>query len=196
MAINSNLSFFKEYIRNKRDTGSLVQDSAVLVNALLKHAPFGSARLILEYGPASGAVTMEIIKRMNAKAVLICVEKNRHFYRELVKNVSRKNVFLVHDDAFRWVQHLAGTREMRVRDVDCIISTLPCSSMDFEAFLRISVLPMLKEGGVFVQYMHTISFLKGFRLRPILERHFAAVDSEFVFSNVPPTIVYTSMGVL
>ncbi|MDD2772470.1 MAG: hypothetical protein PHP45_02125 [Elusimicrobiales bacterium] len=77
--------------------------------------------------------------------------------------------------------------------MDCIISTLPCSSIDFEAFLRLSVLPLLKKDGVFVQYMHTLSFLRGFRLRPVLEKHFAAVDSELVLSNIPPTMVYTSV---
>jgi len=196
MAIDTNLRFLKEYWSNNKDTGSVVPDSAALVDALLKHASFGKARLIVEYGPASGAVTREIIKRMDAKAVFVCVEKNGRFYAELAKNVSGENVVLIHDDALSWARHSAGRSGIRGRDVDCIISTLPCSSMDFESFLSASVLPLLKKDGVFVQYMHTLSFLKGFRLHPILARHFTAVGSELVLSNLPPTLVYTSSGVL
>jgi phospholipid N-methyltransferase len=193
--MNENLSFLKEYLKRGRDTGSVAPDSAALVDALLKHAPFGSARLILEYGPASGAVTKEIIKRRGVKTVLVCVEKNRFFYRELVKKISGNGIVLVHDDVFRWARESTGAGGMR-GDADCIISTLPCSSIDFEAFLRVSVLPLLKKDAVFVQYMHTVSFLKGFRLRPLLEKHFAEVGSDFVLPNIPPTLVYTARGVL
>lgn len=194
--MNNGLSFLKEYCRNARDTGSVAPDSATLVNALLKHAPLASAKKIIEYGPASGVVTREIIKRMNTGADLVCVEKNLYFYDNLVKNVRGKNVLLVHDDAFAWARSSTAPCGMGGGSVDCIISTLPCSSIDFEAFLRISVLPLLRENGVFIQYMHTVSVLKGFRLGPILGRHFSAVGSELVLANVPPTLVYTSSGAL
>jgi len=194
--MRNNLNFLKEYWSNTRDTGSVAPDSATLVKALLKHAPIGSAKKILEYGPASGAVTREIIKRMDNEADLVCVEKNGRFFGELVKKMSRKNVMLVHGDAFNWVERSAGSCGIRGGDVDCIISTLPCSSIDFEAFLRVSVLPLLGKDGIFVQYMHTVSFFKGFRLGPVLRRHFAAVGSELVLFNVPPTLVYTARGAL
>lgn len=194
--MNTNLSFLKEYFNHTRDTGSILPDSGALVTALLKHAPLASSKKILEYGPASGAVTREIIKRMGAETGLVCVEKNGRFYGELVRNVSRKNVILVHADACGWARRSAGRCGIRGGDVDCIISTLPCSSMDFESFLRLSVLPLLAEGGVFVQYMHTVSVFKGFRLEPILLRYFGSVTSEFVFSNVPPTFVYTARRTL
>jgi phospholipid N-methyltransferase len=194
--VNSNLNFLKEYMNNSSDIGSITPDSATLVRALLEHAPLRSAGTILEYGPASGAVTREILKRMRAEATLVCVEKNVRFYRELAKHILGKNIFLINDDALRWMQYSAGYCGIRGGDVDCIISTLPCSSMDFKAFLRISILPPLREGGVFVQYMHTVSVLKGFRLRPMLEKHFLTIDSELVLSNLPPTMVYTCSGVL
>ena len=194
--MNKELSFLKEYLKNNRETGSIVPDSAALVDALLEHAPFRSARVILEYGPASGAVTRQIIGRKAARTSLVCVEKNRRFYEELVNKVSGKDVFIVNDDALRWARHSAGSCGIRSGEVDCIISTLPCSSIDFEALLRASVLPLLRKGGVFIQYMHTVSFFKGFRLRPVLEKHFAAVSSRLVLANVPPTLVYTSRGAL
>jgi len=194
--MTGNLGFLREYIRSFRETGSVSPDSKALVGALLKHAPLGPARLILEYGPASGAVTREIIRRMGAEAVLVCVEKNRRFYNELIRKVSREKVVLIHDDVFNWARTATGACGIRGGDVDCIISTLPCSSIDFETFLRISVLPLLKKDAVFVQYMHTVSFFKGFRLRPLLERHFAAVGSDLVLPNMPPTLVYTARGVL
>ncbi|MFA6584448.1 MAG: rRNA adenine N-6-methyltransferase family protein [Elusimicrobiaceae bacterium] len=190
------LNFLKEFCKNNQDIGSVLPDSKQVIDALLKHAPFGSARTFLEYGPASGAVTREIIKRIDDKSILVCVEKNKHFYEELVKTTSKPGVYLVNDDAFSWVNNSAGSCGIRGGDVDVIISTLPCSSLDFETFLHKSVLPLLKKDGVFIQYMYTIAFLKGFRLRPLLEEHFTDVSSELVVSNVPPAMVYTSRGLI
>ena len=75
--------------------------------------------------------------------------------------------------------------------VDCIISTLPWSSLKLEELLRNEVLSLLKVGGIFIQYMHTVSVLKGILLRPILKRHFRQIDLELVFLNIPPALVYT-----
>src|SRR3990172_6885766 len=191
---NVYFNFWNEYVRNFREIGTIGPDSAVCVNGLLKSVPFESAELIVEYGSASGAVTREILKRKNPDSTLICFEKNHTFYNLLGKTVRGRNVFVVNDDVFHAPNILSSRFEIADGRVDCIISTLPCSSLKFDELLRKSVVPLLKEDGIFVQYMHTVSALKGFRLKPVLQKYFREIDSGFVFLNIPPALIYTCRG--
>jgi phosphatidylethanolamine/phosphatidyl-N-methylethanolamine N-methyltransferase len=191
---NVYFNFWNEYLRNFREIGTIGPDSAGCVNGLLKAVPFESAELILEYGAASGSVTREILKRKNPDSTFICFEKNHTFYNLLDKTVRGRNVSVVNDDVFNAANILSSRFEIMDGSVDCIISTLPCSSLKFDELLRKSVLPLLKEDGVFVQYMHTVSALKGFRLKPVLQKYFRKIDSGFVFLNIPPALIYTCSG--
>ncbi|MBI4429749.1 MAG: hypothetical protein HY562_11600 [Ignavibacteriales bacterium] len=189
MTPRTNALFLKEYIRDPLAIGSVVPDSRTCVKALLKHVPFDSSRIILEFGSASGAVTEEIMKRKRENTMLVCFEKNPHFYESLKRRVRGTNVILSGGDVqrsnrFLYFQGIAkGT-------VDCIISTLPCSNLDYETILEQSVISWLKPDGLFVQYMHVLSYLKGFSLESVLSKHFGSIQSDFVFSNIPPAIVY------
>lgn len=188
---NSVFNFLNQYVRHFKEIGSIAPDSLTCIKSLVNPIPFDSAELILEYGAGSGAVTREILKRKKSKNTLICFEKNNTFYNLLRKNVVGRNIFIVHDDVFNSRNILFRRFGLQGGSVDCIISTLPWSSLKFEKLIRNEVLPLLKEGGLFIQYMHTLSFLKGIMLRPILRKYFGQIDSEFVFFNIPPALVYT-----
>ncbi len=183
-------TFLKEYCRNYRQIGAIAPDSRPCVNAMFRYVPFRTANLILEYGAASGAVTRRILRRKRPEAVLVSFEKNASFYRLLSKNVSGDNFFPVREDAFEsrrvlFDMGLAGT------PVDCIISTLPCSFLDFEGLLENAVLPLLAVGGVFVQYVYSLTTLRGYHLSPRLRNHFANIHSRFVLLNLPPVLIYS-----
>ncbi|MDL1874483.1 hypothetical protein FBQ85_04830 [Cytophagia bacterium CHB2] len=187
-------NFLNEYVHNFREIGSIGPDSAVCVNILLKAIPFESAEVILEYGSGSGAVTMEILRRKKPWSTFICFEKNNTFYHQLRKTISGRNVFVVHDDAFNSAEILWSRFGIPSGSLDCIISTLPCSLLKFDELLQNAVLPLLKKEGIFIQYMYTVSTLKGFRLQPVLRKYFSQIDSDFVFFNLPPTLIYTCRG--
>ncbi len=183
-------SFLSQYVRNAREIGAIVPDSVACVNRLLKSVPIESAKLIVEFGAASGTVTREILRRKNLSSSLICFEKNALFYDNLRKALSGRDVFIVSDDVYDAARVLSSRFGIPKRSVDCIISTLPCSSMRFVELLNEAVIPLLNEEGVFIQYMHTVSVLKGFRLRPILGRYFSRIDSNVVLRNFPPVLIY------
>ncbi|MHB1688001.1 MAG: class I SAM-dependent methyltransferase [Ignavibacteriaceae bacterium] len=188
---NNVFNFLNQSIRHFKEIGSIAPDSPTCINSLVNSIPFDSAELILEYGAGSGAVTGEILKRKEPESTLISFEKNKTFYNLLQKNVKGRNVFIVHDDVFNSRNILFLRFGLQGGSVDCIVSTLPWSSLKFEELLRNEVLPLLKEGGIFIQYMHTLSVLKGIMLRPILKRYFNQIDLKFVFFNIPPALVYT-----
>ncbi len=184
-------NFIREYWRNVREIGSLLPDSRVCVDALLAHVPFGSAKIIVECGAASGAVTREIIRRKRPETLLISFEKNATLHSLLQSSSRGSNVTHVNADIFTCPSVLSAAFGVTGADVDCIISTLPCSCLDMDRLLRTAMLPVLADDGVFIQYMHTPSILKGFRLGPILRKHYRSVRSEFVLRNLPPTLVYS-----
>jgi phospholipid N-methyltransferase len=189
--MHRSLRIFGEYCRNLREIGSVVPDSRTCVDALLRLVPFTRARVIVEFGAASGAVTREIVRRKRADTLFVSFEKNLRLYAALKDAVSGKNVFLVREDAFDCRKVLADRFGISDRGVDCIVSTLPCSSLDFDDLVRRSVLPALAGSGRFIQYMHTLSLLKGFSLKRRLDRYFARSYPDFVLCNLPPALVYT-----
>ena len=184
------LEFLNQFVQRVREVGSVTPDSSACVNGLLKSIRFDSAKTIIEFGAASGAVTRQILRRKRSEATLVCFEKNPAFFDHLRKTIKGKNVLVVRADAFDAV-HVLARFGIKPRSVDCIISTLPCSSIRFSELIGTAVLPLLAERGAFVQYMHVVSVLKRFSLKPILSRRFGKVDSEFVFMNVPPVLIYT-----
>lgn len=185
------INFINESIRHFKEIGSIVPDSAVCVNSLVKSIPFDSAELILEYGGGSGAVTGEIAKRKEPKSTFICFERNKSFYHLLKKTITGQNIFVLHENVFNSQDILLSRFNIPAGSVDCIISTLPWSLLDFEELLEKEVLPLLEEDGIFIQYMHSVTIFKGFLLRPILQKYFSQIDLDFVFFNIPPAFIYT-----
>jgi len=184
------LALTLEYLQHFREIGSLVPDSRSCCRTLLKGVPFASARIIYEYGAGSGRLTREILRRLRPGGILVAFEKNRNLYRKLAGDFREENFFLVNTDL------LSGEPLVLPEGVfgpaDCIVSTLPCSSLDFDRLIREAVIPRLVPGtGVFVQYAHTLSALKGFKARKVLDRYFREVRSSLSLLNLPPAVIYT-----
>ena len=94
------LKFLSQYLRKPREVGSIGPDSNTCVNGLLKSVQFESARIIIEFGSGSGAVTREILCRKSPESLLICFEKNAAFYKNLRMTILGRDVFIVPDDVF------------------------------------------------------------------------------------------------
>lgn len=152
--------------------------------------PFESAKIIVEFGAASGAVTKEIIRRKNSDTLFFAFEKNSVFFDLLSNTVKGENATLVNASVFESAGILSEQFAIDPGSVDCIVSTLPCSNIDIDTLLRRSVFPLLDVGGLFIQYMHVISLFKGYQLKSILASYFESVNSKLVMRNVPPVIIY------
>jgi phospholipid N-methyltransferase len=187
---NNVFKFLNQSIRHFKEIGAIAPDSPPCIDTLVNTIPFASAELIVEYGAGSGAVTCEILRRKEPESTFICFEKNNSFYNFLRKNVAGPNFFIIHDDVFNSRNILFLKFGLHLGSVDCIISTLPWSLLKFDDLLKNVVIPLLKDDGIFIQYMYTSSVLKGDVLRPILDRYFSKIDFEFVFFNIPPVLVY------
>ena len=84
--------FFLESLKSLSSTASIFPSSRFLTSALLRPIEFGRARVIVELGIGTGAVTVELLRRMRADAMLYGIEINPAF----VSHVREK----VHDPRF------------------------------------------------------------------------------------------------
>ena len=99
-------------------------------------------------------------------------------------------MFIVNEDAFNCARVVKELLGVEISSVDCIVSTLPCSSIDFSGLIERAVIPVLRSGGHFVQYMHLLSLFKLFNPVNILREYFKTLRSDFVLFNVPPVMIY------
>jgi len=154
----------------------------------LCHINFEDVRLIVEWGAGSGAVTQSILERMTPSSRLVSFEANPNFYQQL-KTISDPRLIILHEDVWNSKRVLG---QLGISLVDCVVSTLPTSNIPGYEFLVRDVLrSILVPQGVFVQYTHVVTALKGFQLRPILSRYFEKVKKDLTLFNLPPAWIYT-----
>ena len=183
------MSFLREYIKNPKEIGSITADSSRCVDIMLDAVDFRRANVLIEYGSGTGAVTREILQRMNTHARLLSFEKNPGLFRATLAGLNSRQLCAFNRDIFT----CSGVFQDLGLDghfADCIISTLPCSTIDCHKLIEYHVLPYLQADAVFIQYMHMLSVIKGFRLLPILNRYFGLVKRKAVWRNLPPAFVY------
>src|ERR1700691_5191658 len=68
--------FFSEALRSLSVTASLFPSSRFLASALLRAIDFSAARVIVELGVGTGAITKEILRRLKPNSVLLGLDLN------------------------------------------------------------------------------------------------------------------------
>jgi|SRR5581483_3930735 len=186
--------FLKESLRSIRSTASVVPSSRYLTAALCEHIDFHRARVLVEFGPGTGAVTNGILNRMRPDAVLFAIDMNPSFIDHLKRTCG--------DGRLRAVHGSAGDMDRIVGDageVDAVVSSLGLTSMP--QTLRTEIYGQVKDGlrpgGVLTQYQYLTS-QAGCKVRRsefdehrFLESYFDSVTFKWVFMNFPPACVFT-----
>ena len=198
-------TFFREFRRHFRDTGSVLPSGQFLARALTSELrkPRAPAR-ILEVGPGTGSVTQKILRHLLPGDRLDAVELNGHFVALLQRRFDldwefrcrRPQVRLIHSA----VEDLQGEAQY-----DFIISGLPFNNFPvslvrevFQVFDR-----LLRPGGTLSYYEYAlVRQLKTpfvdrserrrlFRVGRVVNRYIRAyqIRRERVLVNVPPAIV-------
>jgi len=198
-------SFFREYRRHVRTTGSLLPSSRFLARALVSELrrPRAPAR-ILEVGPGTGSVTREILRYLAPGDRLDAVEINRHFVHLLDRRFQNEWAFARCRDQVEVVN--AAVEDLVGEGVyDFIVSGLPLNNFPvgqvrdiFRAYDR-----LLKPGGTLTYYEYVlIRHLKSpfvnrrerrrlYRVGRVVGGYIRSyqVRREPVFINVPPAVV-------
>jgi len=175
----------REYLKEPKKIGTITPDSCWCVKKLLKKIDFSTAKVIVEWGGGSGAVTSEIVKKKKEKTLFICFESNPNLFRSLSKKFSgNHNVIILYEDIFLSEKILSV---LGIRKVDFIVSTLPFSNLATNEFLHLASSLTDK---IFTQYLHSLSLFKFFFPENKLKKYFSKIEKEFVLLNLPPAFVY------
>jgi phospholipid N-methyltransferase len=188
--------FLKESLRSMRSTASLVPSSRHLTAALCEHIDFHRARLIVEFGPGTGAVTNGILARMRNDAVLYAIDMNPSFIEHLKRSSTDRRLVAIHGSACDLNRIVDRASK---GNVDAVVSSLGLTSMPHSVRTAIyeEVRKCLRRGGVLTQYQYLISQAGAkvrrseFDERRFLESYFKTVSTKWVFMNFPPACVFT-----
>lgn len=179
--------FLKQFFEKPGEVASVLPSSTNLVDGLLKGYDFTALKLVIEYGPGTGAITYQILEKMPKDAKFVAAEPNEVFRGHLIEEMLP--IEIIPD----YAQNIAATVLERYGPADLVVSGLPCSimSMDTLKVLFESTQKLLRDGGEFRMfiYTHTLLMPKMHRILGLLRRNFSSVETEVIWRNIPPATI-------
>jgi len=181
--MDDKLIFFSAFVRYPKEIGSVVPSSKFLINEILKNIDFKNAAYIAEYGPGTGCVTVEILKRSRKDAKILCFETNKKFCSYLRKKIRDERLIIINDSAENVKKYL---KKFNIPKINYVVSGLPFSSLNTNKKCIIigETKDTLKDKGKFVVYQYLNNFKK------YLSNYFSDISTKFVPLNLPPCFVY------
>ncbi len=179
------IAFFKEAVKNIKTSGSVMPSSRFLIKKMLRNIDFSKDLILVEFGPANGIITSEILKRMSANSKLICFEINPVFYQFLTENIKDERVIILQESA----ENISLELEKKgIKEIDFCISSLPLAMMPKEVCEKIikNTIKVLKPNSGFVQYQYSLQYYKP--LKNLFNKK--NIRLNFVFLNFPPAFIY------
>ncbi len=163
--------------------GSVIPSSPFLVNDVLAQVNWARARVIVEYGPGVGTITLETLKRMRPDALLVAIELNPEFVDFLTREITDSRLRVVHGSARDVREVLAA---LNLTHADYIISGIPYTTISDE--IRRDILKQTREllhpDGALLVYQFTRKVL------PYLESNFASVEQNVQLLNILPARIF------
>ena len=181
--MDKNILFFKTFLKDPKEIGSIIPSSRFLIKDLLKNIDFKNATCIVEYGPGTGCITLEILKKARKDAKIFCFEINKKLYKYLKENIKDERLIIINESAENIKKSL---KKHKISKVDYVVSGMPFSTIpDNKKHIIIQeTKSALKANGKFVIYQ----FLNNFKNH--LSSYFSKISTGYVTLNIPPCFVY------
>lgn len=178
-----NVNFFIEYLKHPRTIGAVAPSGNALARKMIKPIDFKSAGVIVEYGSGTGSFTKELVIRRKPDTVLILIEQNRKFCRELGKIFcNQPNLYIINGSAENVSDYLA---EHGFKHADYIVSGLPFTSLPPEISDKIlnATKKAVGRKGKFITFQYSLVKKKFF------EKYFRISACYREMKNIPPAYV-------
>ena len=176
------LAFFKGFLRNPEQVGSIVPSSRFLEKRIIQAAELDKTRVIVELGPGTGGTTRAFLRAMPDRARQLNIELDEVFI-PLLNEIGDP----------RLVNHAGSAADIEqillhygLPQPDAVISGIPFSTMPRstgEAIIK-AVWSSLVPGGRFVAYQ-----FRG-QVADIAGTMLGKPDVKFELYNIPPMRVY------
>jgi phospholipid N-methyltransferase len=183
-------TFLRAFLAKPRQVGAILPSSSRLAQCMADGVAWPQARAVVEWGPGTGVLTREIVRRASPGTRILAIEIQHQFATRLRQRFPQ--VTVCHDSV---ASTAAICQREGLEQVDAILSGLPWAvfpAADQAEYLA-AARTVLRPGGQFV----TFAYLQGLllpaarRFRRLLEAHFDQVTlSPIVWANVPPALAY------
>ena len=181
--------YLKNFITDKY-VASITPTSRAAVEKVCGKIDFNGKQVIVEYGPGTGAFTVNLLRNMSGKSRLIAIERNPNFYRILQKSLLDHRLEIFNDCAGNVLDILKSSDKA---EVDYIISGIPFSLLSLETKVRIlnNAYAALKEGGKFLAYQNFFQLPEFLKIH--LENIFQNVRTQYVLQSFPPLVLFEAV---
>jgi phospholipid N-methyltransferase len=179
----SKKDFFSEFLKRGKHVGAVTPSSKFLVKKMVDPIDFTGVTCIVEYGPGTGIITLELLNRMPADAILLAFEINKEFCETLIQEIKDPRIRVINDSAEKLEEYLA---QNNISKVDYIVSSLPFAMIPNEVVKNILDVSkkVLSISGLFIQYQYSLNAYKK------LKNIFKHVDLNFTPMNIPPAFIF------
>ncbi len=169
---------------------SITPTSSYGIKNLCSRMDFNRAKVIVEYGPATGVITSYMLKHLSPDGKLLALDTNSSFIETLRSNISDTRLHAFNDSAENVMTRLA---EIGEQEADYVISGIPFSMLDPEVADRIveRTRAVLRPGGKFLVYQFLkpeFHWVKG--IHQYLPAHFTQIVRGREFRNMPPLVIH------
>jgi phosphatidylethanolamine/phosphatidyl-N-methylethanolamine N-methyltransferase len=185
------LRFLRQSLSDPLNVGAILPSSRLLAREMVRDLRFGERDVVLELGPGTGALTVEIRRHMVEGCRYLGIERDSGFVELLASR-------------FPGLEFAAGCAEdadviCRGQGIDAassVISGLPFATMKPAAqdAILASLTSVLRPGSVFrtFQYVHAYALPSAVRFRQQMALRFGRHErSEAHLANFPPAYVLT-----
>ncbi len=185
------LVFLKEFIRSPKLVGTAFASSPKVSKAMVEHLDLAKARVVVELGAGTGAVTQEILPRLAKGATFFAVE----FSPSLAQNFrTRFPGVTLHVADAATLPELCKQAGIKPGEVDVVISALPWMlfSEGQRGEMMRMIERMLRPRGVLSLLSQRAAGLPGVAgFRSLMRSVFASVEvTKSIWGALPPSFIY------
>ena len=183
-------AFLGAWVRNPARMGAVMPSSPWLSASLANVVPSQGSPVVVELGPGTGAVTVQVSQRLPATARHLAVELDPAMARYL--SHAHPGVEVINGDAAKLASLLA---ERELQRADAVISGLPWSLFDrgTQGAILDQVVSVIGDSGVFATFAYSQALVlpsaRRFR-HSLRERFDEVVMTRTVWRNLPPAFCY------
>jgi phospholipid N-methyltransferase len=181
--------FLSHFRKSPRTVGAIAPSSRRLARAMVDGLSLGPASRVVELGPGTGAITVEIAEKLPASARCLAIDIDPVFTARVAARWPR--IEAICDRA----EHLVEIARSRgLLPVDHIVSGLPFASLPAASARAIvdAIVSALQPGGTFTtfQYVHAFALPPAAAVRRTLDARMGASPTrQLVVGNLPPALV-------
>jgi len=176
------LNFFRGFLREPQQVGSVIPSSRFLERRLVSLAGIERAQTVVELGPGTGGTTRAALEALPRSALLLTIELDPQFVSAL-RGIGDPRLLVHRGSAVDLNEILA---RYQLSPPQAVISGIPFSTMTFDSGLRVveQIREALAPRGYFVAYQIRD------RIAMLGRAVFGEVEVCWEYRNIPPARLF------